>query len=114
MVEELKQINIVVAYPPLKGSILKAYNLQKLLVASFDTAVEMEEGSGKQLSVFLNGSEIYTRRIDENLSIDTEGIIEAICKCGILPKRAVKFEPEDEPENDPDHQQWLNSFCSGE
>lgn len=114
MMEKQEQVKIVVAYPPLKGFILKAYNLQHLLATSFSAAVELEERIGEQLSMSLNGAAIYSHPVDKNLQIDTEGIIKAICACNIALKKAPKIEVEDEPDDDPEHRQWLNSVCSGE
>lgn len=113
MTEKHRQVKIAVVYPPLKGCILKAYNLQQLLGASFNAAVELEERNGEQLSVSLNGAPIYSQPIDENLQLDTEGIIKAVCECNIALKKELE-EAEDEADDDPEHRQWLNSVCSGE
>ncbi len=114
MTEEHAQVKLSVAYPPLKGCILKAYNLQQLLGASFEAAVELEERIGEQLSVSLNGVPIYLQSIDENLHIDTEGIIKAVCGCNIALKKVPELLAEDETDDDPEHRRWLNSVCSGE
>ena len=86
---------ITVAYPPLKGCILKAYNLQQLLTASFGGAVELEERTGDQISVSVNGKPIFSQLIDENLHIDTERIIKAICSCNIALQKMPELEAED-------------------
>lgn len=114
MTEEHAQIQITVVYPPLKGCILKAYNLQQLLGASFGAAVELEERIGKQLSVSLNGAPIYSQSIAENLHIDTEAIIKAVCECNIALKETPELAAEGETDDDPEHRRWLNSVCSGE
>ena len=98
----------------LKGCILKAYNLQQLLGASFGAAVELEERIGEQLSVSLNGAPIYSQSIDENLHIDTEGIIKAVCECNIALQETPELAAEGETDDDPEHRRWLNSVCSGE
>ena len=114
MREESALIQITVVYPPLKGCILKAYNLQQLLGASFGAAVELEERIGEQLSVSLNGAPIYSQSIDENLHIDTEGIIKTVCECNIALQETPELAAEGETDDDPEHRRWLNSVCSGE
>ncbi|MGI9536100.1 MAG: hypothetical protein ACR2PB_03455 [Desulfocapsaceae bacterium] len=108
------QVEIAVIYPPLKGCILKAYKLQQLLGASFGAVVELEERIGEQLSVSLNGAPIYAQSIDENLRIDTEKIIKAVCECNVALQETAELEAEDEFDNDPEHRRWLNSVCSGD
>ena len=109
-----EQVEITIGYPPLKGCILKAYNLQQLLDTSFGAIVELEEQVDEQLNVFLNGALIYSQPIDKNLHIDTEGIIRAVCGCNIALKQRPELEAEEEADNDPEHRRWLNSVCSGE
>ena len=109
-----EQVEITIGYPPLKGCILKAYNLQQLLGSSFGAIVELEEHVAEQLSVFLKGALIYSQPIDENLHIDTEGIIRAVCGCNIALKKRPEQETEGEADDDPEHRRWLNSVCSGE
>ena len=45
-----EQVEITIGYPPLKGCILKAYNLQQLLGASFGAIVELEEQVDEELN----------------------------------------------------------------
>jgi len=104
----------MILYPPLKGCILEAYNLQQQLITSFGLSVGLEVQNENSFTLILEGKTIYSAPIEEKFHINHKKIINSVSK---YRKPLVQFSeepPEASDVDDEDHLRWMNSVCSGE
>lgn len=114
MCEKQEKTEIIINYPRRPGFILKAHNLQQQLATHFGLYAVLEEHVDDCFTVDFNGTIIYSNSIEDNTHIDHTKIISAVGKYKKPLAMSPKVPPEPDTSDDPDHQSWKNSVCSGE
>lgn len=107
---------IVIRYPQIRGSILKAYELQQMIGARFQATVELEAHTDNRLALILDEKTLYSQTVDEDVRIDHRKCFEALRRQQIVEHEppVASPDPDRNEDDDPDHRQWLNTVCSGE
>jgi len=111
---EHKMAEIMILYPPLKGCILEAYNLQQQLITSFGLSVGLEVQIEKCFTLILKGKTIYSAPIEDKFHINHKKIIKSVSKYRTPLEQCSEEPPEASDIDDEDHLRWMNSVCSGE
>jgi hypothetical protein len=114
MSKKQEKTKIIISYPRRPGFILKAHNLQQQLATHFGLSAVLEEHVDDCFTVDLNGTIIYSNSIEDNTHIDHTKIISAVGEYKKPLAMSPKVPPEPDTSDDPDHQSWINSVCSGE
>lgn len=108
------EFDLGILYPRQPGIILKTYHLQQKLEALFGITATLEEHTDTSFLVLVNRKTVYSNMTASNFVFDHEEIVRAISKYKTPALSAPESDCEQVEPNDPEHQQWMNSVCSGE
>lgn len=114
MYTEKENIEITIHYPRRQGYIMEAHTLSRHLDRTFGVSALLEEQQDDEFTVILNGKPIYSHVTEEDSGIDHQKILSSVGGYAkpLMMCHADTVPPDDN--DDPDHIQWMNSFCSGE